>query len=109
MSGPHTGPKASIKGTLAMIAAREEIGVRDLLGRSRLSHIVRARQEAMYLCARDTGLTIANIARHLQRDGSTVRFGIVAHARRNGLPIPRNLSAECWDRWLPLIRAAAAA
>lgn len=108
MSGPHTGPRASIKGILAMIAEREGFGVKELIDRSRFPHIVRARQEAMYLCARDTGLTMGNIAKYFQRDTSTVRYGVVAHARRNGLPMPRGLNPKRWERWTPVRMRAAA-
>jgi hypothetical protein len=63
----------------------------DLLGPSRLRHIIEARQMLMYRAAVETDKSYPIIGKAISRDHSTVIYGIQAHCRRNKLPLPRGM------------------
>lgn len=54
---------------------------RDIFGRSRDRHVAHARQTAMYL-ARKIGMSLPKIGRELERDHTTVLYGIREVAKR---------------------------
>lgn len=65
-------------------ANRHGIKVRALLGLSRSQPEVRARQEAMWLCARDTNCSLPKIGRAFRRDHTTVLHSIRTVNDRTG-------------------------
>lgn len=73
-------------------ATRYRLSVGDILCSSRNRRIVHPRQEVMYRAAMETLLSYPQIGRALgNRDQTTIRRGVIQHAKRNGLPLPRGL------------------
>lgn len=69
--------------------------VRDLVCDSRVRALCPARQEAMYLFARDTTLSFPAIGRRIgKRDHTTIIYGIRRHCARHNLPLPRGMKPE---------------
>jgi chromosomal replication initiation ATPase DnaA len=67
----------------------------DLTCTSRVRALTVPRHEAMYLCARDTDMSLPAIGRRFGgRDHTTILNGIHKHAKRNGLPLPRGMKPE---------------
>jgi chromosomal replication initiator protein len=61
---------------LDAVAAGCDLRAAELLGRQRTSHIARARQVAMFLCRKHTGLSFPALGRFFQRDHTTVQHGV---------------------------------
>jgi chromosomal replication initiator protein len=57
------------------VAAGCDLRPGELLGRQRTQHLVRARQIAMYLCRKHTGLSFPALGRVFERDHTTVQHG----------------------------------
>lgn len=78
------GAPSTAQAIVNSVAAEHDIHVEDLIGRSRTTHIVRARQHAM-VELRALGLSLPVVGRFLGgRDHTTVLHGIRAHAQRTG-------------------------
>jgi len=86
-SGGASRP-VSIPATIARIAAAHGVGPRDLLGRTRLSHIVDARRD-LYHALRVSGLSLTQIGAAVGRDHTTVMTGL---KRREELRARRGLA-----------------
>jgi IS30 family transposase len=69
-----------IKGVLV----RSGIGPKDFFGKSRVTHLVRARAAAIKQM-RETGMSNATIARVMKRDYSTIRYWAHPEYRRRRL------------------------
>lgn len=69
---------------LGQVAADCELLASDLTGDSRTAPIVAARQQAMWLCARDTPLSLPAIGRIFNRDHTTVLHAIRRENDRRG-------------------------
>lgn len=68
------------------------IGMKDLLGRSRLKNLVWARQEFMWIACKQPHLSTVQIGRYLGgRDHSTIVYGRDSHQRR----LDQELSVTC--------------
>lgn len=68
---------------IALMVGRD-MGVtqEELLGRSRRSEVVEARQVLMYLAVRLSGRSVADVASIINKDQSTVRYGVRAVERQ---------------------------
>lgn len=87
--------RPNVSDIIKATAQAHRVRVDDILCASRNRRIVYPRQEIMYRAAVETLLSFPQIGRALgNRDQSTIRHGIVHHAMRNGLPIPRGLQPE---------------
>jgi chromosomal replication initiation ATPase DnaA len=73
--------RPSLNAVARAIAAEYQLPLATVLGRSRTSHISEARQ-ALYSALRAQGLSLPAIGRFMQRDHTTVLYGIQAHRRR---------------------------
>lgn len=91
---PVLGSGVFIKDIIAKTAHKYGLSIGDLTGAGRNRELTVPRHEAMYLCARDTTLSLPAIGRRLCRDHTTVIHGIRQHAKRNGLPLPRGMKPE---------------
>ena len=67
------------------IAKKHNITPEELVGTSRKIDIAEARQEFMHAC-HEQGMSIAEIARFLDRDQSTVAYGIKVHKNKDTNP-----------------------
>lgn len=75
------------KSIRATTARKHGISMKDMDGEYRGQRYTKARQEAMYLIARDTNLSYPRIGRMFgDRDHTTILHGVIRHADRNGLP-----------------------
>lgn len=73
--GPRGG--GSVRALVRLAAEACDVSLPDIEGRSRIAHIVRARQVSYWLLRRAAGLSLPTIARRMQgRDHSTVHHGI---------------------------------
>jgi chromosomal replication initiation ATPase DnaA len=76
-------------------ARRHGLTPTDLTCTSRVRALTAPRHEAMYLCARDTDMSLPAIGRRFGgRDHTTVLNGIHRHAKRNDLPLPRGMKPK---------------
>lgn len=81
----HT-KKALIDQAVADVCDRHAVSVSDVIGRSELRHITRARQAAYFEIYTRFGLSSKRVGRHFDnRDPGTVYFGIRAHCARSGI------------------------
>lgn len=69
---------------LAEVAQGHGLSVFDLTGKTQFAHIARARHEAMFRIYRETRLSSVQVGALLNRDHSTVLYGIRKHAERAG-------------------------
>lgn len=83
----------SMRGILAYVAEKHQIKADNIAGARRYRSWVRARQEAMYLMRqvrRTDGtyrFSLPQIGEFLGgRDHTTIMWGVLAHAKREGLP-----------------------
>jgi chromosomal replication initiator protein len=76
---PHTRP--SLNAVAQAIAAEYGLPMATVLGRSRYAHVAHARQ-ALYAALRAQGLSLPAIGRFMQRDHTTILYGIQAHRER---------------------------
>jgi len=67
---------------VAMVARKHDLTVKDLLGRSSARDIAWARQEAMWMARRHTGLSLPALGSRFGRDHSTVLYGVRQHEAR---------------------------
>jgi len=89
------GVRRSIARIIRDTADKYGLSSVDLVGRSRSGlTIIPARQEAMYLCAKDTPYGMKDIGKAFNRDHTTVLHGIRRHCERNGIPLPRGMKPE---------------
>lgn len=71
------------------VACRHNLNPSDIKSASRMGHIVRARQEAMYRLRKRLRISYPQIAKIVGRqDHTTAVHGVRAHAKRHGLPVP---------------------
>lgn len=78
-----TMPRDHIMRDIYMVARAHDLSIRDLVGRSHMRHIVRARHAAMWLVWWKYGWSLAKVGRLFGgRDHSTVWLGIGAHLIR---------------------------
>lgn len=87
---PDTTPNA--RAIVAAVARKHGLTLNDLCCAMRSRPLVRARQEAMYEVMTRTMLSQPQIGRIFHREHTTIRHGVVAHAKASGLPIPRGLT-----------------
>lgn len=64
---------------VAETTAKHGCGIRDILGRHGPLYVSRARFEVMWRLLHELGLNSCEIGRKLDRDPSTVRYGIARH------------------------------
>ncbi|WP_026379387.1 helix-turn-helix domain-containing protein [Afifella pfennigii] len=83
--------EAECRRLLATIARRHGLTFSDLQAVRRHRRLTEARHEGMYQAAAETLLSLPAIGRLLHRDHTTVIHGVRAHAKRNGLPLPRGM------------------
>lgn len=89
-------PMPAWKAIIHKVAAHHGISYATIISRTRRHIVVFARQEAMYLAVRDTNKSLSDLGRRFSRHHTTIVHGVISHALRHGLPVPRNL-----DRWKP--------
>jgi hypothetical protein len=65
-----------VRAIIDLVAHEHGIAAEDILGEGRTLTIVRARQNAMWLAARDTPHSLAHIGRIFNRDHTTVIFAV---------------------------------
>lgn len=75
-----SGP--TVQEILAEVAKKYGVTVLELVGDRRDRMIVRARQEAMWRCSKETGKSGAAIARLMRRDHTSVIAGVRRHEER---------------------------
>lgn len=76
-----SNPCPPIRYIVHQVAAATGIGVADLLGPSHVRHIAHARQLVMWR-AHAEGHSLSSIARALNRDHTTVMYGVRAEKER---------------------------
>lgn len=75
---------------IAEVARERQIGLRWMLSRSRIHEYVYGRHHAAFRLRTETTLSYPQIARRLGYDDHTsIIHAVHAHARRNGIDIPR--------------------
>lgn len=80
---------------LLQVAIRRGVEMDDVLSDRRGAEIVFARQEYFYLARMETKHNYPAIGRVCGgRDQSTVRHGIIAHCKRNELPLPPDVKPK---------------
>lgn len=80
-------PTSSADHIINECCIRHGVSGSEIVSQSRRKHIVRARQEAMYLIYDNTTLSLPRIGHKLGgRDHTTVLHGCRAHAKRTGAP-----------------------
>lgn len=93
---PPTYNKKSEKRTSAEIIQavleKHNCSVADFVGFRKTQQIVAVRQEAAYLLASLTSMSLAAIGRVMQRDHTTIMHAIVTYCDRNQIPLPRGAS-----------------
>ena len=67
--------RPSVRAVLHAVSEYYNVGVGDLLSRSKRREIVRPRQVAMYLAHKYCGVSVAQLARMMGRDHTTVLHG----------------------------------
>lgn len=77
----HPVTRPSLHAIARAIAAEYSLPLATVLGRSRTAHIAHARQ-ALYWALRAQGLSLPAIGRFMQRDHTTILYGIQAHRER---------------------------
>lgn len=77
---PNPGIRAQVNFIIEETARQHGLTVLDIAGEGRCLPIVRARQQAVWICARDTTLSLAALGRIFQRDHTTI---IAAIRREN--------------------------
>lgn len=75
-------PRKTVRQICEEVAAAHRITWREFVGPHRHKAYTRARQEAYWRSARETGKDLSLIGRVMHRDRTTVRFGISAHEAR---------------------------
>lgn len=81
-----------IASLVRLAAVQGRCTCREILGGSRVVKVIRARHHAMYMAAKETGLSLPAIARIMGgKDHTGVLHGIRMHCLRNGLPMPRRM------------------
>lgn len=76
------------------VAAKHGLSLTELDCDGRQKPLVRARNEAIYLIARETTLSLPQIGYFFNREHTTILASIRSHARANHLPMPRGIAAE---------------
>jgi hypothetical protein len=72
------------------VALRNGVTVKDIMGRTRVRKITKARKEAMYEVFKETEYSLPTIGKVFGgRDHTTVISNILRHCRDNNLEIPR--------------------
>lgn len=66
--------KRQVNGAIRLAADIYGVTAKDIIGRSRLPHLVEARQAAM-MFARDEGVGLEDVGAHMDRDHTTVLHG----------------------------------
>lgn len=72
----------TMKAVAEAVCARHGLEVDDIRGPSRLSYVARARQEFMFECRKTARKSMGQIAQFLNRDHTTVVYGIQRHQKR---------------------------
>lgn len=89
------GPTRSIAEIIRDVAKKHGLTATDIACAGTAKALVRARQEAMFVCASETELSLPAIGRRMgNRDHSTIIHGIRQHAKRHGLPLPRGMKPK---------------
>lgn len=87
MVAPDGSECSNAKDVLKAICRHRGVTMSEMLSERRFLPLVHARQEACYWIARMSTLSLPAIGITMAgRDHTTVRHGIIAHARRSGLP-----------------------
>lgn len=73
---PMPGGRARVAAIIDVVARQHCVASDDITGEGRTIPVVRARQHAMWLAARDTPLSLAEIGRRFNRDHTTVIFAV---------------------------------
>ena len=74
-----------VRQIIAEVAAKHGITPGNIMDVSRYRHIVRARHEVFHRLCNERGYSAERIAAILNRDGSSVRYGIARHAIAEGV------------------------
>lgn len=77
---------------LSEVATKHGLTVKEIISASRMMKLVIARHEAYFRCAEETDFSLPALGRIFHRDHTTVGFGIMRHAERNGLRPPRGMA-----------------
>lgn len=82
-------PKIETQIIIDQVAEKHGVSIEEILGPRMYAYLVEARQEAMYrLYEERPNMSMRHIGACLgNRDHTTVRYGIRAHAKRNRLPL----------------------
>jgi hypothetical protein len=81
---PNPGVRAQVNFIIEETARQHGLSVNDVTGEGRSLPIVRARQQAVWICARDTPLSLAAIGRLFQRDHTTIMAAVRRQNERCG-------------------------
>ena len=76
--------KVRVRGIIQICADRHGIPPDDILADSRDAPTILARQQAMWLAAKETTLSLAEIGRQFKRDHTTIIHGVRCENDRSG-------------------------
>lgn len=71
---------------LREVAKHHDTTVKDILSNSRFRAHVAARQEAMHRLHVELGMSVSAVGRRLNKDHTTVRWGVAQHRQRVAIP-----------------------
>ena len=74
--------KSRVRAIVREVSEKHCVKAEDILSQSRKRTLVVARQEAMYRVRTEVGKSLLEIARHFNRDHSTVMHSIETHGKR---------------------------
>lgn len=93
--GFYAPRKMTGRDIIAEVAMDHGIHPVALIGQSRKSKIIRARQEAMYRLRAERGFSMPKIGSYIGgRDHTTVINGINRHCRLNGIDLPKGMKSS---------------
>lgn len=75
---------ARVRGIINLCASRHDVGSDDILGRAQCEALVKARQQAMWLAAKETSLSLTSLGKLFFRDHTTVIHAIRRENDRTG-------------------------
>lgn len=91
---PRLPPRRKATQIIRDICESRNISLSEFLGDSRLIKIVRARQEACFLIAQETDMSLPAIGRFIKKDHSTVMHAINRYCAILGVEHPRRRQRE---------------
>lgn len=75
-------PRDRLLDIVSTVAAKHDVSLSEVMGRSRLQRFIFARQDAYWALRHEAGLSFPQIGRFFGRDHTTIIYGISAHEKR---------------------------